>query len=397
MSAREGCLQEQGTSGALPGLLEVEVEVDGGAAAVRVRGDVDVATGERFAAALVEPLGSGAQPSELVVDLSGVRFVDGGGVRAIARGARLAAARGVRMRLLSCRALDDMVQVLGGWRQIGVDEDAVSIEAADHADERGHSSEYAHLMPLFGERGLLAPDDPRDAALRADLITGYLPVAQHIARRFRSRGENPDDLEQVAAVGLINAVDRFEVGRGVDFLAFAVPTITGELHRHFRDRTATIRTPRRIRSLQAMVQRAVEELRRRDGTAPRPTEIAQHLQIEPAEVLEALEAAQRGRVSSLDEPFPGDEGPADNPRFASALAVADPDVGLVVDRESLSPLLGELPDRERRILLLRFFGNRTQSQIAGELGISQMHVSRLLSSTLARLRKGMDRPGPADG
>jgi RNA polymerase sigma-B factor len=255
---------------------------------------------------------------------------------------------------------------------------------------------YEHLAPLFFERDRLPSDHPRRAALRRELITGHLPVARNIARKHRHRGENPEDLEQVATLGLIHAVDRFDPGRGVDFLSFAVPTISGEVQRHHRDRTSTIRIPRRIRQLQSEVVRATEELRRRDGRAPRPSEIARHLDLDVAEVLEALEANHRASCSSLDEPSPGDDT-ADGARFAAALGVDDPYLALVEDREALHPLLDALPERERRIVLLRFFGNLTQSEIATLTGISQMHVSRLLSATLARLRAALGGSDPAAG
>jgi RNA polymerase sigma-B factor len=388
MAMRQDGREVRPTDGdAFPGVFEVGVEVGDSVVVLRGRGDLDLATGTRFDGALAEALGSTGGRGELVLDLRNLTFVDARAVRSVAAVARSAAEGGVRLRLLSCPMLDDVVRLLGGWTAVG----AGSLGGAGRGAGGAPAAEYAHLEPLLVERGRLPADDRRQQVLRADLITGYLPVAHHIARRFRHRGENLQDLEQVATVGLINAVDRFEVDRGIDFLAFAVPTITGEVQRHYRDRTATIRVPRRIRGLQAMVLRAIEELRRRDGVAPRPSEIAQYLDLDVAEVIEALEAGHRTQVSSLDEPFQDDGGGGENPRYAAALAVTDPEAGLVVDRESLAPLLNALPDRERRIVLLRFFGNKTQSEIATELGISQMHVSRLLSTTLARLRKGLDR------
>jgi RNA polymerase sigma-B factor len=382
------------------GRLRIDTEAggSGGRPRLLVRGELDLATRAQFADALTAAItaagdpGAPDGPGALVVDLRAVDFVDGGGVEVLAQAARLAADRTVRLHLLPGDALDDVVAALGGWAEVIAGSEAVELalpapapDAAPPGD--GETvSEYSHLVPLLVERTRLPADHPRQPALRAALITGYLPVAQHIARRFRHRGENLDDLEQVATVGLINAVDRFDPDRGSDFLSFAVPTITGEVQRHHRDRTSTIRIPRRVRQLQAEVARGVEELRRRDGAAPRPSDVACHIGVDTADVLEALEANHRAYCSSLDEPFPGDEPAADNPRFAGALSVQDTDLGAIDDRESLHPLLDALPDRERRIVLLRFFGNQTQSQIAAELGISQMHVSRLLSTTLAKLR-----------
>ncbi|MCO1654611.1 SigB/SigF/SigG family RNA polymerase sigma factor [Pseudonocardia sp. S2-4] len=331
----------------------------------------------------------------MVVDLRQVSFVDCGGADLVSATAHGAAARGVDLRVLPGPAVRDLLALLGGWVAIG-GPDATAVlppAAAEPGPSRAdvqRGTEYDHLPPLFVERDGLRPADPRRAALRDELILGYLPIARHIARRHRARGENPDDLEQVATLGLINAVDRFDVQRGVDFLAYAVPTINGEVQRHYRDRTSTIRIPRRIRQLQSAVHLAVEELRRQGGRAPRPSDIARHLGIDLGDVLDALEAGPRAHVSSLDEPFPGDEAAPENTRFAAALQVDDSDLDLVEDRESLAPLIAALTERDRQILLRRFYGNQTQSQIADELGISQMHVSRLLGSILARLRAGLE-------
>jgi RNA polymerase sigma-B factor len=256
---------------------------------------------------------------------------------------------------------------------------------------------YEHLAPLFAQRAALPEGHPERARLRSALIAGYLPVARHIAHRYGYRGEPAQDLEQVASVGLILAVDRFDPGRDIDFLSFAVPTITGEVLRHFRDRAAMIRMPRRLRALQGQIYDAAAELGQRQGHAPRPSEIARHLGLDVDTILEALAADGAGHTSSLDEPQwrDGDgNGPGDRARFAAALGQTEPEFDLIEHRESLAPLLAELPDRERRILLLRFFGGQTQSEIGAQLGISQMHISRLLSRTLSQLRRQLaaDRP-----
>jgi RNA polymerase sigma-B factor len=258
----------------------------------------------------------------------------------------------------------------------------------DQAEPRDSRTGYEHLAPLFVERATLPPDHDRRQALRNRLVCGYAPVARNIARRYANRGENPDDLEQVATVGLILAVDRFEPGRGVDFLSYAVPTITGEVLRHFRDRASTIRVPRRLRALQSAIHDAAAELGQRHGRAPRPSEIARQLGIDIEQVLEGLAARQTAYMSSLDEPAWTDEGrTGDLTRFGAALGTVEPAFELVEHRDAVTPLLEALPERERRILMLRFFGGLTQTEIANEIGISQMHVSRLLSRTLARMRR----------
>jgi RNA polymerase sigma-B factor len=242
---------------------------------------------------------------------------------------------------------------------------------------------FAHLAELFAERSRLPSDHPRQPALRTALITGYLPVARNIARRFAHRGDTVDDLEQVATVGLIGAVDRFDPDRGFDFLAFAVPAITGEVRRHFRDKTRTIRIPRRITQLQAAVYEAASELTQTLGRSPRPSELAEKIGASLEDVVEVLQAHHAAYPASLDEPH--DDDRPERARIG-ALGDVDPGLGLVEDRVAVVPLLAELPDRERRILQLRFFDDLTQTEIAALTGISQMHVSRLLSRTLGTLR-----------
>jgi RNA polymerase sigma-B factor len=245
-------------------------------------------------------------------------------------------------------------------------------------------NEYAHLIELFRERDCLPADDPRREVLRSELITGYLPVARNIAHRFVHRGDSLDDLEQVATVGLIGAVDRFEPDRGIDFLSYAVPTITGEVRRHFRDRTWSMRVPRRLKDLQSSINSTVSQLSQELNRAPRPSEIAARLGIAVEEVVEGLDAQQAYRSTSLDELVSG----ADT-SLADTLGFADAELDKVEYRQTLAPLLDDLPERERTILVLRFFGNMTQTQIADRVGISQMHVSRLLAQTLAGLRRKM--------
>jgi RNA polymerase sigma-B factor len=261
-------------------------------------------------------------------------------------------------------------------------------EQADAGQQPACRNGYEHLAPLFVEFAALPEGHPDRERLRDELIAGYLPVARNVARRYVRRGEPLQDLEQVASVGLVLAVDRFDPGREVDFLSFAVPTINGEVLRYFRDRVHTIRPPRRLRELQSRIHDAVAELAQRHGRAPRPSEIARHLDLDVEIILEALAAHDAAYTVSLDEPGLHEGGPsADGSRFASALARPEPEFDLVEYRESLTPLLAALPERERRILMLRFFGGLTQTEIAVQVGISQMHVSRLLSRTLAHLRR----------
>ncbi|MBY8848691.1 SigB/SigF/SigG family RNA polymerase sigma factor [Saccharothrix longispora] len=236
-------------------------------------------------------------------------------------------------------------------------------------------------QPLFQE--LAATDGSRHQEVRDRLVTEHLPLAHHIADRFAERGESVEDLRQVAALGLINAVDRFDVTRGIDFLAFAVPTITGEVRRYLRDLGWAVRVPRRLKELCTAIDGARVELARRTGRTPTPSEVARHLGIELDEVYEGLHAASAYHLLSLDE---HDELVATE----GGLVSDDPALEVVELQHALDPMLRGLPKRERRIIVLRFFRNMTQSQIADSVGVSQMHVSRLLSRSLARLRDLLD-------
>ena len=265
------------------------------------------------------------------------------------------------------------------------------VGSTDPAERR---SEYDHLVPLHARRAALPEGHVDRERLRAELIAGYLPVARNIARRFYNRGENLDDVEQVASVGLVLAVDRFVPGLGFDFLSFAVPTITGEVLRHFRDRTNAIRVPRRLRTLQARIYQAGAELEQRNRRSARPSEIAERLGVDLEVVIEGLAAQGLGRPGSLDEPARDAEGWNDRLRFSSALGLDEGEFDLIEYRQALAPLLAALTERERRILVLRFFDELTQSEIGARVGISQMHVSRILAKILDRLRRQLTADAP---
>ncbi|MEU3273958.1 SigB/SigF/SigG family RNA polymerase sigma factor [Saccharomonospora sp. NPDC006951] len=258
-------------------------------------------------------------------------------------------------------------------------------ESTTHSS-RSPSDDYEHLTPLFEEFVKLADDDPRRSRLRDELVTGHLPLAEHIAQRFSGRGVAKEDLVQVARVGLINAVDRFDPERGSDFLSYAVPTVMGEVRRHFRDTGWVIRVPRRLKELHLSINNASTQLSQKLGRAPTPSEIAQQLGLTPEEVYEGLEAGNAYHSMSLDEVLAGD---TENLALGDTLGVDDAGLEGVENHETLQPLVRELPERERTILALRFVHNMTQTQIAERIGISQMHVSRLLARTLDRLREGL--------
>ena len=248
------------------------------------------------------------------------------------------------------------------------------------------AADRARARAMFVQLVELGPDDPRRARLRDQLVEIHLPLVEYLARRFRNRGEPLDDLVQVATIGLIKSVDRFDLERGVEFSTYATPTIVGEIKRHFRDKGWAIRVPRRLLELKLSLTKATSELSPKNGRSPTVAELAQHLGLSEEEILEGIESANAYSAVSLDAPDGGDD---DSPAVADSLGMIDDALEGVEYRESLKPLLEKLPAREKKILMLRFFGGMTQSQIAGELGISQMHVSRLLARTLAQLREGL--------
>ena len=232
----------------------------------------------------------------------------------------------------------------------------------------------------------LSQDDAERKRIRDALVEMHLPLVEYLARRFGNKGEPLDDLIQVATIGLIKSVDRFDLDRGVEFSTYATPTIVGEIKRHFRDKAWAIRVPRRLQELKLLLAKATGALSQSLGRSPTVAELARQLRTTEEEVLEGLESANAYSAVSLDTPETGDDGA---PAVADSLGSTDQALEGVEYRESLKPLLDRLPLREKRILLLRFFQNMSQSQIAAELGISQMHVSRLLSRTLAQLRQGL--------
>jgi RNA polymerase sigma-B factor len=265
----------------------------------------------------------------------------------------------------------------------------VATEGADEPAPRPTSRlsvDRERTRELFTELQSAPEGDPRRQQARDALVEQHLPLVEHLARRFRNRGEPYDDLVQVATIGLIKSVDRFDLERGVEFSTYATPTIVGEIKRHFRDKGWAVRVPRRLQELKLSLTKAISDLSQREGRAPTVAELATYLKMTEEEVLEGLESANAYSTVSLDAPDSGDD---DAPAVSDSLGIVDESLEGVEYRESLKPLLERLPPREKRILLLRFFGNMTQSQIATELGISQMHVSRLLARTLAQLREGL--------
>ncbi|MFI7387715.1 SigB/SigF/SigG family RNA polymerase sigma factor [Streptomyces sp. NPDC049813] len=218
-----------------------------------------------------------------------------------------------------------------------------------------------------------------------ELVEAWLPMAKRLARRFRNKGENIQDLEQVAAIGLVKAIERYEVGRGA-FEPYAVPTITGELRRHFRDHTWDVRVPRRVQDLRNKVRAARRDLLDRSGGVGEPSaaELAAHTGLTCDEVRDGLEALESYSALSLDA---GTGATDDGYSLADTLGAAEAGYELVADREAAKAGLRHLPERERTILYLRFFEDMTQARIAEVIGISQMHVSRLITRSCASVRE----------
>jgi RNA polymerase sigma-B factor len=222
-----------------------------------------------------------------------------------------------------------------------------------------------------------------DRALRNRLIEEHLSLARTLARRFANRNEPLDDLEQVAMLGVLKAVERFDPEHGTPFAAFAIPTVVGELRRHFRDRGWMVRVPRRVQDLHLRIGTVVSELSQQLGRSPSPTEIAEAAGVRDEDVLEALEAGNRYRPTSLDVAATGADGD-------SRMGRADVELLSVEDRATLLHLLRRLPERERRVMYMRYFEDMTQAEIAEAIGVSQMHVSRLLTRSLDALNR--ERP-----
>jgi RNA polymerase sigma-B factor len=245
-----------------------------------------------------------------------------------------------------------------------------------HDDAPDTAADFRRLAAL--------PEGRERDALRGALVEVWLPMAERLAGRFRSRGENYEDLRQVAALGLVKAVDRYDPELGNALESYAVPTITGEIKRHFRDHMWTLHVPRRVQDLRNRVRFACQELSASTpGRRPGVTEIAEHAHMSEDDVRAGLEALDSFSALSLDAELPGSE---DGYSLSDALGSPDPALDVVVDREAVKPRLAALPERERTILYMRFFGDMTQSRIAEQLGISQMHVSRLISRCCDRLR-----------
>ncbi|MFD3519105.1 SigB/SigF/SigG family RNA polymerase sigma factor [Streptomyces sp. NPDC058653] len=267
----------------------------------------------------------------------------------------------------------------------------------------------ADELPWIEEAGKIAPKDARALTkvfldrlqdleegtheyqyARNTLIEMNQSLVQFAARRFRNRGSGDmEDVVQVGTIGLIKAIDRFDLSREVEFTSFAIPYIVGEIKRFFRDTSWAVHVPRRLQELRIDLAKAKETLATSLDHNPTVKELAAHLRMSEEEVIEGLVAANGYAAGSIDTPAGGDEDADDGRSYADTMGECDPAMGLFENLHSLAPLLEQLDDRDRALIEMRFGREMTQSEIGKELGVSQMHVSRLLTRTLATLRTGL--------
>ncbi|MFI6871531.1 RNA polymerase sigma factor SigF [Nocardia sp. NPDC050406] len=258
----------------------------------------------------------------------------------------------------------------------------------DSRQRRAHRAPdtYDNIEPWFEKLAATPANDPEHKKIRDHILELCLPLAEHIARRFTGRGEEFDDLHQIATLGLVLAVDRFDVSRGSSFLSFAVPTIMGEVRRHFRDHTWALRVPRHTKEVQRNIGPAIETLAQRLGRMPTAREIAAELEVELTDVTRALVARNAYRADSLDAVVQHEDDTSTT-AVMDSLGAEEPCYQLTEDAMTVRPLIAALPERQRRVLTMRYYKHMTQTEIASDLHVSQMQVSRILSKTLATLRK----------
>jgi RNA polymerase sigma-B factor len=241
----------------------------------------------------------------------------------------------------------------------------------------------ARAEELLAELAGTPADSPRWEQIRSELVAIHQPLVRYVVRRYAHGTESKEDIEQAALVGLVKALNRYDPTYGGRFLAFAMPTMIGEVKRHFRDHTWAMRVPRRLQELRLDLRTARQEFITEHDRPPTVPEISQILGISEEETIEVLGASEAYQTVSLDAPMMADEPDLS---LGESIGHRDTQLDIIIDRTALRPMLEDLPDRERTIVMHRFYGNKTQAEIADLLGISQMHVSRLISRTLARLR-----------
>jgi RNA polymerase sigma-B factor len=259
---------------------------------------------------------------------------------------------------------------------------------ARQVQARGGCVAVSESRSLVRER-LQAYHEHGDRKARDELVAELMPLVRALARRYAGRGEQLDDLIQVGAIGLIKAIDRYDPSRGAELTTYAIPTIVGEIKRHFRDKGWSVHVPRGLKELNLRLSRRIESLTASLGRSPTIAELAVAEDVSEEEVVEALETGMAYAAQSLSAPVLAADEPSDL-QTISAIASVDPGFETTEDRVVLAAGLRALDERERRILMLRFFDGLTQSQIAAEVGISQMHVSRLIRKALETMRSEIE-------
>jgi RNA polymerase sigma-70 factor (sigma-B/F/G subfamily) len=328
----------------------------------------------------------------ITIDVSGLRILDAASINVVLYLRDRARQLGGDLQLTGATgAVLTVLEITGVAKQLGaytVCDWPVAQRQRRVVDLDGlrlsHGQWPAGITELLTGLHAMAPDDPARRRARTAIIELCLPTAHRLARRYGSVGEPADDLAQVAALGLIKAVDGFDPARGFEFATYATPTVLGEIKRHFRDRTSGIRMPRRLQELRMSVNNARDELTQTLGRSPTVADLAAHLDVAEEHIVEMLGASNAHRPLSLNLPVAGTD---EETTIQEAIGDNDPEFDLVEHRQSLHVLIARLPERERRILSLRFYGNLSQSQVAEQVGLSQMHVSRLLRQSLIFLRR----------
>ncbi|GAA3454106.1 hypothetical protein GCM10018962_59390 [Dactylosporangium matsuzakiense] len=333
-----------------------------------------------------------ARTADVAVDVHQVRLVDAAAIKILVylqrRGEQIetdvhvSGATGVALAAL---------EIAGAAKQLGVYDELdwpLDDRERRYVDldqvELSHGQWPAGVTEQLLRMAQLDGDDPVRARIRRQVIEQCLPAAHRLARRYDGGSEPAADLAQVAALGLVKAVDGFDPRHGTEFGTYATPTITGELKRHFRDRASGVRLPRRLQELRMAVNHARDALTQQVGRSPTVPDLASATGLTEEQVIEAVGATQAYRPLSLDVPTPGMD---DDTTMLDTLGGEAPEFALVEYRESLRRLIARLPEREQRILSMRFYGNLSQLEIAKQVGLSQMHVSRLLAHALGFLRR----------
>lgn len=360
---------------------------------LELAGALDYASVPYLRQVVFEQFDAGAR--QIIVEVSGLRLLDAAAIKVMLYLQRRAGQLDAEVRLAGTTGtVLTAVEIAGVAKQLRA-YDELDWPVAQRRrrpvalDELrlGHGHWPPEVTELLGRLHQLDPDDPARRRARDEVIEACLPTARQLARRFGGAGEPFADLVQVAALGLVKAVDGFDPSRGIEFGAYATPTIAGEIKRYFRDRTWGVRLPRRLQELRLQVNHARDELTQQLGRSPTVADLAEHLHTGEEDVIEVVGSGHAYRPVSLDTPTHTAE---ETTTIADTIGGEPSEYNLVEYRESLRVLVERLPEREQRILALRFYGNLTQTEIAHRVGMSQMHVSRLLAHALDFLRRRLN-------